>query len=96
MVLPQEPTQTMAVIQYQGTNARGEPSSPRVDLVAVGQLLDRAARALELSALRLKALGHDAGPDHHRAEADCLVALRQIRLLRCHKKRRMRWSRERD
>ena len=84
------------VIRYEGTNARGEPSSPRVDLLAVGQLLDRAACALEMSAMRLKALGYDAGPDHHQAEADCLIALRAIRLLRCRRKRRLRWARERD
>ena len=84
------------VIQYEGTNARGEPSSPRVDLIAVGQLLDRAARALEMSGMRLQALGYDPGPDHHQAEADCILALRAIRLLRCRRKRRMRWARERD
>jgi hypothetical protein len=84
------------VIRYEGTNHRGEPSSPRVDLIAIGQLLDRACRALEMAGHRLKALGSDAGPDHHQAEADCLIALRSIRLLRCRRKRRMRWARERD
>jgi hypothetical protein len=84
------------VIQYEGTTARGEPSHPRVDLLAVGEILDRAARALEMSAMRLKALSYDAGGDHAVAEAHCLVALRQIRLLRCRRKRRMKWTRERD
>jgi hypothetical protein len=84
------------VIHYEGTNARGEPSSPRVDLLAVGQLLDRASRALELTADRLKAAGHDPGPDVASVELELILALRQIRLLRCRRKRRMRWARERD
>jgi hypothetical protein len=62
----------------------------------VGEHLDRAARTLERSAMRLKALGDDAGPDHHQAEADCRIALRAIRALRCRRERRHRWSRERD
>ena len=85
-----------AVIQYESTTARGEPSSPRVDLIAVGQLLDRAARALERAEIAIRARGGDPGPDHYQAEAECLVALRQIRALRCRRKRRMRWRRERD
>lgn len=84
------------VIRYEGTNARGEPSAPRVDLIAVGQLLDRAACGVRLLADRLKAAGEYPGPDAYQLEADLLVSLREIRALRCRRKRRMRWSRERD
>jgi hypothetical protein len=45
------------VIRDEGTNHRGEPSSPRVDLLAVGQLFDRAARVVRLTADRLRAAG---------------------------------------
>ena len=84
------------VIRYEGTNHRGEPSQPRVDLLAVGQLLDRAACALQMTADRLKAAGHDPGPEAYSAEVALRLALREIRLLRCRRKRRMRWVRERD
>jgi len=84
------------VIRYEGTNARGEPSSPRVDLLAVGQLLDRAAEVLRLTADRLKAAGEIPGPEPYRTERDLIAALRQIRALRCRRQRRLRWARERD
>ena len=84
------------VIRYEGTNHRGEPTQPRVDLLAVGQLLDRAARVVRLTADRLEAAGEYPGPDAYQAEADLIIALRQIRSLRCRRKRRMRWARERD
>ena len=75
------------VIRYEGTNHRGEPSSPRVDLLAVGQLLDRAALAVA---------GEIPGPEPRQLERELCAALRQIRALRCRRKRRMRWVRERD
>jgi hypothetical protein len=84
------------VITYEGCNHRGEPTSPRVDLLAVGRLLDRAAQAVRLTADRLKAAGEYPGPDPYQVEAELIVALREIRLLRCRRKRRMRWSRQRD
>jgi hypothetical protein len=84
------------IIEYQGTNHRGEPSQPRVDLLAVGQLLDRAACCLRLTADRLKAAGEYPGPEPYRVEMELILALREIRALRCRRKRRMRWVRERD
>ncbi len=84
------------VIRYEGTNARGEPSSPRVDLLALGALLDDAARALRLAADRLAAAGEIPGHEPYQLERDLIAALRQIRALRCLRKRRMRWRRERD
>jgi hypothetical protein len=84
------------VIEYQGTNHRGEPSQPRVDLLAVGQLLDRAACAVRLTADRLRAAGEYPGPEPYQVERELIRALREIRALRCRRKRRMRWVRERD
>ncbi len=86
----------MSVIEYQGTNHRGEPSQPRVDLLAVGQLLDRAAQAVRLAADRLEVAGEIPGPEPYRVERELIAALREIRRLRCRRKRRMRWARERD
>jgi hypothetical protein len=84
------------VIRYEGTNARGEPSSPRVDLLAVGQLLDRAALAVAELQIARRAAGIHPGPAPEILERDLTGALRQIRALRCRRKRRMRWVRERD
>lgn len=84
------------VIRYEGTNHRGEPSSARVDLLAVGQLLDRAARAVGLLADRLTVAGEVPGPEPRQLERELCAALRQIRALRCRRKRRMRWVREHD
>jgi hypothetical protein len=84
------------VIRYEGTNARGEPSQPRVDLIAVGELLDRAAEAVRLTADRLKVAGEIPGPEPYRIERELIAALREIRALRCRRKRRMRWARERN
>jgi hypothetical protein len=67
-----------------------------VDLLAVGQLLDRAACALQMAADRLNAAGHDPGPEAYSAEVALRLALREIRLLHCRRKTRMRWVRERD
>ena len=87
------------VIRYEGTNARGEPSSPRVDLLAVGQLLDRAANAVEGQAYQISAalgLRDKIHPETRDLVNDLVAALREIRALRCRRKRRMRWNRERD
>jgi hypothetical protein len=78
------------VIRYEGTNHRGEPTSPRVDLLAVGQLLDRAACAVRMGADRLKAAGEIPGPEPRQLERELCAALR------CRRKRRMRWVRESD
>jgi hypothetical protein len=86
----------MSIIDYQGTNHRSEPSQPRVDLLAVGQLLDRAACALRLTADRLAVAGQPVGPEPYQVERELIAALREIRALRCRRKRRMRWARERD
>jgi hypothetical protein len=83
------------VIRYEGTNHRGEPTSPRVDLLAVGQLLDRAAQVVRLTADRLKVVGEIPGPEPYRIERDLIAALREIRALKIRRKRRMRCVRER-
>jgi hypothetical protein len=98
MELHQGEEATVAVIRYEGTNARGEPSSPRVDLLAVGQLIDRAAVKLEMQAHQLKAALQltRIDPEARGLVNDLVAALRAIRSLRCRRKRRLRWSRERD
>jgi len=40
--------------------------------------------------------GEIPGPERYRVERDLIAALREIRSLRCRRKRRMRWVRERD
>lgn len=84
------------VIRYEGTNHRGEPTSPRVDLLAVGQLLDRAACALQRAEIRIRAAGHEPEPEAISTEVALILALREIRALRCRRKRRMRRVHERD
>jgi hypothetical protein len=86
----------MSILEYQGTNHRGEPTQPRVDLLAVGRLLDRAACILRLTADRLEVAGEIPGPEPYRVEAELVAALREIRALRCRRKRRMRWTRDLD
>lgn len=86
----------MAVLTYEQTNARGEPSRPRVDLIAVGRLLDRAIVAVEELQIARTAAGIHPGPTPEILRRDLTDALREIRRLRCRRKRRMRWTRERD
>ena len=84
------------VIRYEGTNHRGEPTSPRVDLLAVGLLLDRAAQVVR--AHRRPPQSGRRGPRPRRlpGRGRPHLALRQIRSVRCRRKRRLRWTRERD
>ena len=86
----------MSIIEYQGTNHWGEPTQPRVNLIALGELLDRAAEAVRLTADRLKVAGEIPGPEPYRVERELIAAPREIRGLRCRRKRRMRWARERE
>ena len=45
------------IVRFEQVNARGEGSRPRVDLIALGALLDRAALGVEMLRLRLRAAG---------------------------------------
>jgi hypothetical protein len=66
------------VIEYQGTDHRVEPTQPRVDLLAVGQLLDRAAQVVRLTADRLRAAGEYPGPEPYQVEMELILALRAL------------------
>ena len=45
------------IVRFEQVNHRGETSRPRVDLVALGALLDRAALGVEMLSARLRAAG---------------------------------------
>jgi hypothetical protein len=77
----------MSVVRFEQVNARGEPSRPRVDLVALGALLDRAALGVERLRLRLRAAGEIPGPEASALERDLIAALREVRSVRTRRRR---------
>lgn len=77
----------MTVIRFEQINARGEASRPRVDLNALGALLDRAALGVELLAGRLRAAGEIPGPEASALERDLIAALREVRSVRTRRRR---------
>ena len=70
------------IVRFEQINARGEASRPRVDLIALGALLDRAALGVEMLRLRLRAAGEVPGPAALDLEKDLIAALREIRSVR--------------
>ena len=76
------------IVRHEQVNARGEGSRPRVDLIALGALLDRAALGVEMLRLRLRAAGEVPGPAALDLEKDLIAALREIRSVRTRSKRR--------
>jgi phage FluMu protein gp41 len=60
------------IVRFEQVNARGEASRPRVDLNALGALLDRAVMGVEMLRLQLRAAGGISG----------LAALREVRSIR--------------
>src|SRR5262249_54570781 len=88
---------TVPIIVYNGTNHRGEPTSPRVVLIELRQLLDRAAAMVEGQALQLRAaLGvRDIDPEARALHRDLIQALRSCRAVRVRRKRRTRIIAER-
>jgi len=85
----------MPVVHCLQVNARGEGSRPRVDLIALGALLDRAALGVEMLRLRLRAAGEIPGPDAEDLERDLIRALREVRSVRTRSKRRVPCDRTR-
>ena len=77
----------MTVIRFEQVNHRGEASRPRVDLVALGALLDRAALGVEQLRLRLRAAGEIPGPEAEDLERDLIAALRSVRSVRTRRRR---------
>jgi hypothetical protein len=85
----------MSIIRFEQINARGEASRPRVDLIALGALLDRAALGVESLRLRLRAVGEIPGPDALDLERALISALREVRSVRTRRKRAVPCDRDR-
>jgi hypothetical protein len=77
------------IVRHEQVNARGEASRPRVDLIALGALLDRAALGVEMLRRRLPAAGEIPGPAPLDLERDLIAALREVRSVRTRSKRRV-------
>jgi hypothetical protein len=83
------------IINHQQVNARGEASRPRVDLIALGELLDRAALGVESLSYRLRAAGEYLGPAPEILHNDLIAALREVRSVRMRSRRRVPCDRTR-
>jgi hypothetical protein len=79
----------MSIVRFEQINHRGEASRPRVDLIALGTLLDRAALGVESLRLRLRAAGEIPGPEASALERDLIAALREVRSVRTRSRRRV-------
>ena len=77
------------IVRHEQVNARGEASRPRVDLIALGALLDRAALGVERLRSRLRAAGEIPGPEPEDLEKDLIRALREVRSVRTRSRRRV-------
>ena len=77
------------IVRFEQINARGEASRPRVDLIALGALLDRAALGVEMLRRRLPAAGEIPGPAAFALEKELIAALREVRSVRTRSKRRV-------
>jgi hypothetical protein len=78
-----------SIVNFEQINQRGESSRPRVDLNALGQLLDRAALGVGMLRIRLRAAGEIPGPAAQDLERDLVSALREIRSVRTRSRRRV-------
>ena len=85
----------MSIVRFEQVNHRGEASRPRVDLVALGALLDRAALGIERLRMRLRAAGEIPGPEAEDLERALIAALREIRSVRVRSRRRVACHRTR-
>jgi hypothetical protein len=79
----------MSIIRHEQVNHRGEASRPRVDLVSLGALLDRAALGVERLRMRLRAAGEIPGPEAEDLERSLIAALREVRSVRMRSRRRV-------
>ena len=84
------------IVRHEQINERGEGSRPRVDLIALGELLDRAALGIDSLARCLKAMGLDPGPAPRILHDHLINALREVRSVRTRSKRRVRCDRTRS
>jgi hypothetical protein len=76
------------IVNFEQVNARGEASRPRVDLNALGELLDRAALGVAMLRGRLEVVGEVPGPEAKALETDLIQALREVRSVRTRSRRR--------
>jgi hypothetical protein len=83
------------IVRFEQVNDRGEASRPRVDLIALGTLLDRAALGVETLRLRLRAAGEIPGPEAEALERALIAALREVRSVRARSRRRVPCQRTR-
>jgi hypothetical protein len=83
------------IVRFEQVNARGEASRPRVDLNALGELLDRAALGVQLLRDRLAVAGEIPGPEAEDLERDLISALREVRSVRTRSRRRVPCQRTR-
>lgn len=83
------------IVRFEQINHRGEASRPRVDLNALGELLDRAALGVEMLRLRLRAAGEIPGPEPSALEKDLIAALREVRSVRTRSRKRVPCDRTR-
>jgi hypothetical protein len=77
------------IVRFEQVNDRGQRSRPRVDLIALSELLDRAALGVERLRLRLQVAGEIPGPDVQDLERDLVRALRQVRSVRTRSRKRV-------
>jgi hypothetical protein len=75
------------IVRFEQINARGEASRPRVDLNALGALLDRASLGVEMLSARLRAAGEIPGPEALALERELIAALREVRSVRARRRR---------
>ena len=76
------------IVHFEQVNARGEGSRPRVDLNALGELLDRAALGVGMLRGRLEVVGEVPGPEAKALETALIRALREVRSVRTRSRRR--------
>jgi hypothetical protein len=76
------------IVNFEQVNARGEGSRPRVDLNALGELLDRAALDVAMLRGRLEIAGEVSGPEAKALETALIQALREVRSVRTRSRRR--------
>lgn len=77
------------IVRFEQINHRGEASRPRVDLIALGQLLDRAAQAVGMHRYELAAALGTRPPEGSALERDLIAALREVRSVRTRSRRRV-------
>jgi hypothetical protein len=84
------------IVRFEQVNQRGESSRPRVDLNALGALLDRAALGVERLRYRLQAAGEIPGAEAEDLERELIRALREVRSVRTRSRGRVPCDRTRQ